>query len=219
MQKWSDFFEEISQKEYWLNLNSFWDEVYKNKTVFPPRNLVLNAFNLTPLEEVKVVVIGQDPYHEKGQAMGLAFSVPNDCKCPPSLINIFKEIENEFGEPCKREGDLTYLTKQGVFLINTILTVEEGKPMSHKNKNYSKFIQELLGFLDKIDNPIVFMLWGGYAQKYEQFITNKNRLILKRTHPSPLGANQGGWFNQKTFILCNEFLEKNNKKSIDWIKR
>ena len=114
--------------------------------------MIYNAFALTPLEDVKVVVIGQDPYHEKGQAMGLAFSVPNDCKCPPSLINIFKEIENEFGEPCKREGDLTYLTKQGVFLINTILTVEEGKPMSHKNKNYSKFIQELLGFLDKIDN-------------------------------------------------------------------
>lgn len=219
MKNWSEFFEEIKQKEYWLNLNSFWDEKYKEKVVFPPRDLIFNAFNLTPLEEVKVVIIGQDPYHEKGQATGLAFSVPDECKCPPSLLNIFKEIDLEFSSNCVRSGDLTYLTKQGVFLINTILTVEEGKPMSHKNSMYSKFMQDLLGFLDKIDQPIVFMLWGGNAQKYEKFITNKNRLILKRTHPSPLGANQGGWFNEKTFILCNEFLKSNNQKSIDWVKK
>lgn len=219
MKNWSEFFQEIKQKEYWLNLHSFWDEKYKERVVFPSRDLIFNAFNLTPLEEIKVVIIGQDPYHEKGQAMGLAFSVPDECKCPPSLLNIFKEIDLEFSSNCVRSGDLTYLAKQGVFLINTILTVEEGKPMSHKNSMYSKFMQDLLGFLDKIDQPIVFMLWGGNAQKYEKFITNKNRLILKRTHPSPLGANQGGWFNEKTFILCNEFLKSNNQKSIDWVKK
>ena len=219
MLDWNDFFNEIKEKEYWHKLNSFWDEKYKKSIVYPPRNLIFNAFNLTKLNEVKVVIIGQDPYHEKGQAMGLAFSVPDNCKCPPSLINIFREIEIEFNSECKRSGDLTYLTKQGVFLINTILTVEEGKPLSHKNSMYSDFIKDLLGFLNKIDNPIVFMLWGGNAQKYEKFITNKTHLVIKRTHPSPLGANQGGWFNQKTFILCNKFLQENNLQPIDWVKK
>lgn len=216
MKTWKDFFEEIKDKDFFKNLNKFWDEEYKNHVVFPPRDLIFNAFNLTPLEKTKVVVIGQDPYHEKGQAMGLAFSVPNECKCPPSLINIFKEIEIEFSKPCKKQGDLTYLTTQGVFLINTILTVREGQPMSHKSEDYSKFIQELLGFLNNLDQPIVFMLWGGNAHKYEKYLTNKNHLVIKRTHPSPLGANQGGWFNQNTFIECNKFLEKKNLKVIDW---
>ena len=216
MKTWDEFFNSIKQKDYWIKLQNFWDEEYKNHVVFPPRNLIFNAFNLTSLMDTKVVIIGQDPYHEKGQAMGLAFSVPNECKCPPSLINIFKEIENEFGKPCKKVGDLTYLTKQGVFLINTILTVREGQPMSHKNKEYSHFIQDLLCFLDKLEQPLVFMLWGGNAQKYEKYLTNKNHLIIKRTHPSPLGANQGGWFNQNTFIECNKFLEKNKLKTIEW---
>lgn len=216
MQSWNDFFEMIKSKDYYKSLNEFWDVEYASHTVFPPREFIFNALNLTPLDQVKVVVIGQDPYHEKGQAMGLAFSVPNSCKCPPSLVNIFKEIEIETGKPCKRLGDLTYLTKQGVFLINTILTVREGEPMSHNIKEYKGFIQDLLGFLEKIDQPIVYMLWGGPAQKYEKFITNKNHLIIKRTHPSPLGANHGGWFNENQFNLCNEFLEKNNLKKIEW---
>ncbi|MCQ2801244.1 MAG: uracil-DNA glycosylase [Bacilli bacterium] len=216
MKNWNDFFEVVKLKDYWKTLNQFLDEEYANHTVFPPRELMFNAFNLTPLDQVKVVVIGQDPYHEKGQAMGLAFSVPNSCECPPSLVNIFKEIEIETGKPCKRLGDLTYLTKQGVFLVNTILTVREGEPMSHKIKEYGCFVKDLLGFLEKIDQPIVYMLWGGPAQKYEKFITNKNHIVIKRTHPSPLGANHGGWFHENQFNLCNEFLEKNNLKKIDW---
>lgn len=216
MQTWNDFFEIVKSKDYWKTLNQFLDEEYAKHTVFPPRELMFNAFNLTPLDQVKVVVIGQDPYHEKGQAMGLAFSVPNSCKCPPSLVNIFKEIEIETGKPCKRLGDLTYLTKQGVFLVNTILTVREGEPMSHKIKEYACFVGDLLGFLEKIDQPIVYMLWGGPAQKYEKFITNKNHIVIKRTHPSPLGANHGGWFRENQFNLCNEFLERNNLKKIDW---
>lgn len=216
MKNWNDFFEIVKSKDYYKSLNEFWNKEYAIHTVFPPRELIFNAFNLTPLNQVKVVVIGQDPYHEKGQAMGLAFSVPNSCKCPPSLVNIFKEIEIETGKPCKRLGDLTYLTKQGVFLINTILTVREGEPMSHKIKEYAGFIGDLLGFLEKNDQPMVYMLWGGPAQKYEKFITNKNHLVIKRTHPSPLGANHGGWFNENQFNLCNEFLEKNNLKKIEW---
>ena len=218
MKTWNDFFEIVNKKDYWHSLKSFWDKEYASKTIYPPRELIFNAFTLTPLDRVKVVVIGQDPYHEKGQAMGLAFSVPNSCKMPPSLINIFKEIELEFDKPVMKLGDLTYLTKQGVFLINTILTVEEGKPMSHKIKEYSYFIKDLLGFLEKLDQPIVFMLWGGNAQKYEQFITNQNHLVIKRTHPSPLGANQGGWFNMNTFKSCNDFLESKNVKAIEWWK-
>ena len=219
MKKWSDFFEIIKQKDYYKNMESFWDEKYSTTVVYPPRELIFNAFNLTPLEKVKVVIIGQDPYHEKGQAMGLAFSVPDTSKCPPSLKNIFKEIEIEFGTPCENKGDLTYLARQGVFLINTLLTVEEGKAMSHKIKEYSYFMQDLSGFLDNLDQPIVFMLWGGPAQKYERFITNKNRLIIKRTHPSPLGANQGGWFNMNTFKSCNDFLVSKNVKPIEWCNK
>ena len=216
MKTWNDFFEIIKQKDYCLILKSFLDEEYANKVIYPPRELIFNAFKLTPLNKIKVVVIGQDPYHEKGQAMGLSFSVPNSCKLPPSLINIFKEIEIEFNKPVKKLGDLTYLAKQGVFLLNTILSVEEGKPMSHNIKEYSYFIQDLLGFLDEIDQPIVFMLWGGNAKKYEQYITNKNHFIIKRTHPSPLGANQGGWFYMDTFKSCNDFLESKNVKAIEW---
>lgn len=216
MKTWNNFFEVIKKKDYWKTLESFWDEQYKTKTIYPPRELIFNAFLLTPLEDVKVVVIGQDPYHEKGQAMGLAFSVPDICPVPPSLSNIFKEIEIEFRKPVKRKGNLTYLTKQGVFLINTILTVEEGKPLSHKIKEYSYFMRDLLVFLNNLDQPLVFMLWGGNARQYERFITNKNHLIIKRTHPSPLGANQGGWFNMNTFSICNKFLNDKNLKSIEW---
>lgn len=219
MKNWNDFFEMVKQKDYWNSLESFWDKEYASKTIYPPRQLIFNAFNLTPLDQLKVVIIGQDPYHEKGQAMGLAFSVPDTCKCPPSLNNIFKEIETEFGTKCDRVGDLTYLTRQGVFLINTILTVEEGKPMSHKIFEYSQFTRDLLGFLDNLNQPIVFMLWGGPAQKFERYITNKNRLIIKRTHPSPLGANQGGWFDMNTFKSCNDFLESKNIKSIEWCNK
>ena len=218
MKTWDDFFEIVKKKDYWHSLESFWDKEYATKTIYPPRELIFNAFKLTPLDRVKVVVIGQDPYHEKGQAMGLAFSVPNSCQIPPSLINIFKEIELEFDKPVMKLGDLTYLTKQGVFLINTILTVEEGKPMSHKIKDYSYFIKDLLGFLENLDQPIVFMLWGGNAQKYEQYITNPNHLVIKRTHPSPLGANQGGWFNMNTFKSCNDFLLSKNVETIEWWK-
>ena len=216
MKTWDEFFSQIKQKEYWKSLNSFLDEEYSKYKVFPPRELMFNAFNLTPLSEVKVVVIGQDPYHEEGQAMGLAFSVPNTCKCPPSLVNIFKEIELEIGKPCKRLGDLTYLTKQGVFLINTILSVREGKPLSHKRKEYELFISDLLKFINELEQPIVYMLWGGNAQKYEKYITNPNHFVIKRTHPSPLGANHGGWFNENTFNSCNDFLKKKGLKTIEW---
>lgn len=219
MKTWNNFFDEVKTKEYWNSLNEFLDFEYANHTIFPPRELMFNAFKKTNLENIKVVVLGQDPYHEQGQAMGLSFSVPSTCKLPPSLINIFKEIEFETGKVCKRDGDLTYLAEQGVFLLNTILTVREGQPMSHKIKEYSYFIKDLLRFLEELDQPIVYMLWGGPAQKYEKYISNPNHTVIKRTHPSPLGANKGGWFHENQFNLCNEFLEEHNTKNIDWVKQ
>lgn len=218
MNSWDEFFKSIEQKEYWKTLQEFLDYEYSHFEVYPPRELMFNAFKLTKLEDVKVVVIGQDPYHEPNQAMGLAFSVPDETKCPPSLVNIFKEIEFETGKITAKTGDLTYLAKQGVFLLNTVLSVRKGEAFSHKRKEYASLIKDVLLALDEQDQPIVFMLWGGPAGKFEKFITNPNHLVIKRTHPSPLGANQGGWFKCNQFNECNSFLKSKGLKPIEWVK-
>ena len=216
---WEDVFKDIKQKDYYKKLEAFWDDEYSNYKIYPSRENIFNAFKLTPLENVKVVIFGQDPYHEEGQAMGLAFSVPDNIKTPPSLINIYKEIENEYNTVIfNKGGDLTYLSKQGVLLLNTILTVREHKPMSHNIKEYNLLIKDIIEILNKQDQPIVFMLWGGPAKKLGQLLTNKNHLILTATHPSPLGANQGGWFNSQIFVKTNEYLVKNGVNPVDWIK-
>ncbi len=216
---WEEVFSEIKKKEYWKRLSSFLDSEYSSHVIYPKRENIFNAFKLTPLENVKVVIFGQDPYHEEGQAQGLAFSVPDDIKTPPSLINIYREIENEYNTVIfNKGGDLTYLAKQGVLLINTILTVREHAPMSHNIKEYKELNQDIISALNKLDQPIVFLLWGGTAKKLEPLLTNKNHLVLCCTHPSPLGANQGGWFNSGIFVKTNEFLVKNGVKPINWIK-
>lgn len=216
MNSWKNFFDEVSKKDYSKTLHAFLDEEYRTQTIYPPRQLMFNAFNLTPVEDIKVVIIGQDPYHEPGQAMGLCFSVPSSITPPPSLINIFKEIENDLGLKMRRDGDLTYLAKQGALLINAYLSVRKGQPLSHHRKEYDLFMLDLMNYLDKLDQPIVFMLWGGFAKKYEKFIANPQRLILKSVHPSPLGANHGGWFNLHQFSRCNDYLKSKNLKPIDW---
>lgn len=219
--EWKDFFNNIKNKEYSKKLNTFLDYEYKTKTIYPRRDLIFNAFKLTKFEEIKVVIIGQDPYHEKNQAMGLAFSVPDGEILPPSLKNIYKEIGNEFNKKIDNmSGDLTYLARQGVFLINPVLTVVEHQANSHKINEYDLFFKDLLKFIDENNNnKIVFMLWGNEAKKYEKFIRNKNRIILKTSHPSPLSANQGGWFNSNIFIECNNYLVKNSIKEIDFIPK
>ena len=215
--EWYDFFNEIKNKEYFKNLNNFLDEEYKNRIIYPPRDEIYNAFKLCSLSSLKVVIIGQDPYFNKNQAMGLAFSVKEGVKLPPSLENIYKEIEIEFNSIMNyQSGDLTYLSKQGVFLINPILTVIEGKPLSHNIKEYQLFFKDLMMFIDKIDKPIVFILWGNKAKSYEKYILNKNRLIIKTTHPSPLGANKGGFFNTDMFKKTNEYLKKHGINEIIW---
>ena len=216
---WTDVFNQIKSKEYAIKLNKFLDEEYAKYRIFPSRDNMFNAFKYTPLEEVKVVIFGQDPYHEEGQAMGLSFSVPDNIKVPPSLVNIYKEIEIEYNAQFKsKSGDLTYLAKQGVLLLNTILTVREHQPLSHNIKEYNLFMQDILTTLNDLDQPIVFLLWGGNAKSLSKYLTNKNHLILTATHPSPLGANHGGWFNCNHFRKTNEFLVKNALKPINWLK-
>lgn len=216
---WDEVFEQIKQKDYSKRIKDFLDSEYSNYVIYPKRKDMFNAFKFTALEDVKVVIFGQDPYHEPGQAMGLAFSVPQGIKVPPSLVNIFKEIENEFNQKFKdNSGDLTYLTRQGVLLLNPILTVREHLPLSHDIKEYKLFTNDIINVLNNIDRPIVFMLWGGNAKKLGENLSNPNHLVLKATHPSPLGANKGGWFGCNHFKIANEFLVKNGLKPINWLK-
>jgi uracil-DNA glycosylase len=214
--EWKDFFNIVKEKPYSKTLHAFLDDEYRRHTCYPPRTLVFNAFNLTPLEEVKVVIIGQDPYHEPQQAMGLAFSVPNGIPLPPSLQNIYKEIDNDLGLKMKGEGDLTYLAKQGVLLLNARLSVRRGIPLSHDVKEYQLFLTDVMELLDRQNQPIVFMLWGNFARSLKKLLQNKNHLILESTHPSPLSANRGGFFNTHQFSRANQYLKDHGLPPIDW---
>ena len=214
---WNEFFKSIQDKDYSISLHEFLDKQYRDFTCYPPRELLFNAFRLTPLANVKVVIIGQDPYHEPGQAMGLSFSVPKGIQVPPSLVNIYKEIYNEYKTPIDmRNGDLTYLAKQGVLLLNSLLSVRAHEPMSHNIPEYEQFFSDVLEVLDHQTNPIVFMLWGGPAKKYKKYLHNPSHLILESVHPSPLAANRGGWFGNGHFVKANEYLRKNGVKEVKW---
>ena len=216
---WKDFFEKEKEKAYFRKLEEFLDNEYKNKVIYPPRDLVFNAFSLCPLDKIKVVIIGQDPYHEPGQAMGLSFSVPSTFKVPPSLKNIYKEIEDDCNEIFfNKDGDLTYLANQGVLLLNSILTVEKGKPLSHNIKEYEELYHNILKELDELDYPFVFMLWGGNAKKQSVYLKNPKHLVLCANHPSPLSANRGGFFGCKHFSKANQFLIQNGIEPIIWTK-
>ena len=213
---WNTFFEREKEQEYFKSLLSRLDEEYNNKIIYPEKENLFRAFKETKLDDVKVVILGQDPYHEECQATGLAFSVPSGLKLPPSLKNIYQEIENEYNYLMLNNGDLTYLARQGVLLINAFLSVEAHKPLSHHFKEYEIFITHLFSYLNNIDHPIVYMLWGNFAKKFAKLISNPNHLVIKRNHPSPLSANKGGWFNQNTFIECDNFLLSKDLKPIDW---
>ena len=216
---WNEFFQSIQDKDYSISLHKFLDKEYANHVCYPPRKLLFNAFKLTPLSKVKVVIIGQDPYHEPGQAMGLSFSVPSTVKVPPSLINIYKEIADEYDTTFDfSNGDLTYLAKQGVLLLNSILSVRAHEPMSHNLKEYELFFKDVLEVLDKQYRPMVFMLWGSSARKLKVLLHNPSHLILESVHPSPLAANKGGWFKNNHFRLANEYLKKNKLMPIDWVR-
>ncbi|MCX5775729.1 MAG: uracil-DNA glycosylase [Firmicutes bacterium] len=213
---WEQFFKEESQKEYAHQLHTFLDEEYKNFVIYPPRKNIFHAFDLTPLDKVRVVIIGQDPYHEPGQAMGLSFSVPSGCPLPPSLQNIYKELNQDLGLKMKNNGDLSYLSSQGVLLLNAILSVRQGQASSHQGHGYEEFLKNTLLTIDKCDQPIVFFLWGNFARQLKPYITNHHRLIIESVHPSPLSANRGGFFGLHQFSRCNQFLAQNGQSPINW---
>ena len=202
---WEALFNDIKQKDYFKKIMSFLDEEYRNKTIFPPKELIFNAFKNTKLQDVKVVIFGQDPYSNPGEAMGLAFSVNEGLKVPPSLKNIYKEIINEYelNIDIPTSGDLTYLARQGVLLLNSYLTCVAHEPLSHKIKEYKLLFKDVLSALNDAPQPIVFLLWGTNAKSYKKYLNNPNHLIIETNHPSPLSANRGGWFNSGCFKKTN----------------
>ena len=217
---WNEFFKQIQGEEFCESLNKFLNKEYQDYVCYPPRELLFNAFRLTPLDKVRVVIVGQDPYHEPNQAMGLSFSVPQGVKVPPSLINIYKEIELEYGIKMNMSsGDLTYLAKQGVLLLNSILSVRAHQALSHNIAEYREFLSSVLEVLDHQKQPIVFLLWGGPARKLKAYLHNPDHLILECIHPSPLAANHGGWFGNNHFKKANEYLINHHSSLIDWQNR
>jgi uracil-DNA glycosylase len=207
--------EEFSSKTY-LELREFLKEEYSSKTIFPDMYNIFNALKLTALKDIKVVILGQDPYHEQGQAMGLSFSVPKGIKIPPSLVNIFKEIKSEYGYELNT-GDLTGWAKQGVLLLNAVLTVREGFANSHKDKGWEFFTDAIVKKVSKLTSGVVFILWGANARKKASLIDISKHLILESAHPSPLSA-YNGFFGCGHFKKANEYLEKQHKQQIDWSK-
>ena len=212
---WDEVLSEEFKKDYFLKITEFIDEEYKTKTIYPPYDDIYNAFKMTPLSEVKVVILGQDPYHEAGQAHGLAFSTPEGRPIPRSLKNIFKEIQDEYGYEIPESGCLEPWARQGVFLLNTVLTVEEANANSHSKCGWQTFTDEVIRILNNQPQPIVFMLWGKQAEAKKELLTNPNHLVLITSHPSPFSARRG-FFKSNHFKLANEFLSKNNIKEINW---
>tara|TARA_B100000212_G_scaffold96989_1_gene71184 strand:- start:366 stop:1031 length:666 start_codon:yes stop_codon:yes gene_type:complete len=212
---WYELLKDEFEKDYFLKLRKFIKNEYKTKHIFPHPKNIFKAFELTPVNDVKVVILGQDPYHGPNQAHGLAFSVQEDIKIPPSLSNIYKELYDDLNIPIKRSGNLESWAKQGVLLLNSVLTVESGKANSHKNIGWEKFTESVISLISKKKGILVFLLWGSYAHKKEDFIESNNHLILKSVHPSPLSA-YNGFFGCKHFSKANNFLKKNNIKEIVW---
>ena len=212
---WYELLKDEFEKDYFLKLRKFIKNEYKTKHIFPHPKNIFKAFELTPVNDVKVVILGQDPYHGPNQAHGLAFSVQEDIKIPPSLSNIYKELYDDLNIPIKRSGNLESWAKQGVLLLNSVLTVESGKANSHKNIGWEKFTESVISLISKKKEILVFLLWGSYAHKKEDFIESNNHLILKSVHPSPLSA-YNGFFGSRHFSKANNFLKKNNIKEIVW---
>lgn len=204
------------EKPYFSALTDFVRHEYTTTTCYPPGSLIFNAFNLCPFDRVKVVIIGQDPYHEPGQAQGLSFSVPEGLPFPPSLQNIFKEIQFDLGKPMPPTGDLTRWAEQGVLLLNATLTVRAHQAASHQRHGWEQFTDAAIRTLNAERENLVFILWGGYARSKAQLIDRSRHLVLESVHPSPLSANRGGWFGNHHFSQCNAYLREHGEQEIDW---
>jgi len=212
--KWDIVLEEEFKKDYFKKLGMFVKNEYKNKVIFPPYENIFDALRFTDYDKVKVVVLGQDPYHGLGEAHGLSFSVRENVKMPPSLLNIFKELYNDLGIK-RTKSDLTDRAKEGVLLLNSIMTVEKDKPLSHKNKGWEKFTDNIISKLNEREEPVIFLLWGSFARSKKELITNRRHKIIESVHPSPLSASRG-FFGNKPFSKINNYLKNMNKEEIKW---
>lgn len=213
-ESWQDFLQAEFNQPYFKKLSAFLHEAYQNSVVYPPKQQVFSAFT-TNLNDVKVVILGQDPYHEPGQAHGLAFSVRDDVKIPPSLVNIYKEINTEFGTPIPKTGNLKRWQEQGVLLLNNVLTVEAHKAGSHRNQGWEDFTLHCVEYLSGKQPHLVFLLWGRDARNKAKLINKQKHLVLESAHPSPLSA-YNGFFGNNHFRQCNDWLESQGLKPIDW---
>ncbi|MCE5285633.1 MAG: uracil-DNA glycosylase [Pelosinus sp.] len=212
---WQELLQEEMHKEYFLNLQQFLAEEYQTKNIFPPASDIFNALNFTGYQDVKVVILGQDPYHRLGQAHGLSFSVKPGIPLPASLRNIFKELQDDLSCTLPKHGYLKKWAEQGVLLLNTVLTVEEGKANSHKNRGWEIFTDKIISLLNEKKTPIVFILWGNHAKSKKDLITNPNHHIIASAHPSPLSARHG-FFTSKPFSKTNALLLAAKLPPIDW---
>ena len=212
---WKEVFQAEYAKPYYKDLFQFVNREYQTGVVFPPGEDIFNAFHLTPLHEVKVVILGQDPYHGDGQAHGLCFSVNKGIDIPPSLVNIYKELQADLGCSIPSHGNLTSWARQGVLLLNTVLTVRAHQAFSHRDHGWEQFTDAAIRALDAQDRPIVFMLWGRPAREKKKLLHNPAHLILEAAHPSPLSA-YSGFFGCRHFSRCNQFLEEHGETPINW---
>ena len=212
---WAEALAAEFHKDYYRELYKFIRQEYASKTIYPPSDKLFTALHLTPLESVRVVILGQDPYHEPGQAMGMSFSVPEGVEIPPSLKNIYKEIHEDMGERIPESGDLTRWARQGVLLLNAVLTVRAHQANSHKGKGWEQFTDAIIRAVDGQDRPIVFLLWGRNARDKKELIRNPEHLVLEAAHPSPLSA-YNGFFGCRHFSKCNKFLEAHGAEGIIW---
>lgn len=214
--KWHAALENELTQSYMQTLSTFLRQEKKmGKVIYPPSKQIFNAFELTPLDKVKVVIIGQDPYHGPSQAHGLSFSVQKGVAVPPSLVNIYKELEGDLKIKPVKHGELTAWAKQGVLLLNSVLTVEHAKPAAHQNRGWEKFTDKVIALLNEEKRPLVFVLWGSYAQQKGKMIDRNKHLVLQSVHPSPLSSYRG-FFGSKPFSQINEYLLKHKQRPIDW---
>ncbi len=214
---WDEILKEEWKKPYYLQLREFLKMEYRTRKIYPPMNDIYNALRYTAYSDVKVLIVGQDPYHGEGQAHGLCFSVQKGTKQPPSLVNIFKELENEYGMARPESGELTGWAKQGVLLLNTALTVREGQPNSHRGKGWEILTDTIISLISKKEEPVVYLLWGSNARQKKALIHNRGHLVLECAHPSPLSAYQG-FFGSGHFKRANAFLVANGLSPIDWTR-